>query len=283
MIDVVKALAKRGFREEAENLLNVVKLRLSGDYLQTSAMIRNGRIVSAVNDPERLSRSRLRLSRVRRTAAAAQRHPRCARSEGSAALGSPARKDGDKCASAIKSTRRGAAGGRQGRCGHRHQPGLRLEAVPDDGRPSAFRSAWRHARCNQGARAQGPRRALSPHGRYLLPRSVRRAACRSAASASASRPRARPSSISATASRTTISNCFPMRRSPGSSTTSARRQCGRLCAGRNAGAHRGAAPGRGHGFALPRPRRPHLRHRNRADRGRCGPEEVDVTFTGAKS
>ncbi|TGQ11513.1 MULTISPECIES: propanediol/glycerol family dehydratase large subunit [unclassified Mesorhizobium] len=51
VIDVVKALAKRGFREEAENLLNVVKLRLSGDYLQTSAMIREGRIVSAVNDP----------------------------------------------------------------------------------------------------------------------------------------------------------------------------------------------------------------------------------------
>ena len=51
VIDVIKALARRGFREEAENLLHVVKLRLSGDYLQTSAMIRNGRIVSAVNDP----------------------------------------------------------------------------------------------------------------------------------------------------------------------------------------------------------------------------------------
>ena len=51
VIDVIKALANRGFRDEAENLLNVVKLRVSGDYLQTSAMIRNGRIVSAVNDP----------------------------------------------------------------------------------------------------------------------------------------------------------------------------------------------------------------------------------------
>jgi propanediol dehydratase large subunit len=51
VIDVIRALAKRGFREEAENLLNVVKLRISGDYLQTSAMIRNGRIISAVNDP----------------------------------------------------------------------------------------------------------------------------------------------------------------------------------------------------------------------------------------
>ncbi len=51
VVDVIKALASRGFREEAENLLSMVRLRVSGDYLQTSAVIRNGRIVSAVNDP----------------------------------------------------------------------------------------------------------------------------------------------------------------------------------------------------------------------------------------
>ena len=51
VIDVIKSLATRGFREEAENLLNVVKLRVSGDYLQTSAMVRNGKVVSAINDP----------------------------------------------------------------------------------------------------------------------------------------------------------------------------------------------------------------------------------------
>jgi propanediol dehydratase large subunit len=51
VIEVIKALAKRGFREEAGNLLNVVKLRVSGDYLQTSAVVRNGRVLSAVNDP----------------------------------------------------------------------------------------------------------------------------------------------------------------------------------------------------------------------------------------
>ena len=51
VIDVIKALAKRGFEEEAENLLSVVKLRVSGDYLQTSAVVRNGRVVSAINDP----------------------------------------------------------------------------------------------------------------------------------------------------------------------------------------------------------------------------------------
>ncbi len=51
VLDVIKALAKRGFREEAQNLLNVVRLRVSGDYLQTAAVVRNGHIISAVNDP----------------------------------------------------------------------------------------------------------------------------------------------------------------------------------------------------------------------------------------
>jgi propanediol dehydratase large subunit len=51
VVDVIRALERRGFREEAENLLFLVKLRVSGDYLQTSAVVRNGRIVSAVNDP----------------------------------------------------------------------------------------------------------------------------------------------------------------------------------------------------------------------------------------
>jgi propanediol dehydratase large subunit len=51
VIDVIKALARRGYRTEAQNLLNVVKLRVTGDYLQTSAIVRNGHVISAVNDP----------------------------------------------------------------------------------------------------------------------------------------------------------------------------------------------------------------------------------------
>jgi propanediol dehydratase large subunit len=47
---VIKSLANRGFGAEAENLLSVVKLRVSGDYLQTSAMVRGGRVISAIND-----------------------------------------------------------------------------------------------------------------------------------------------------------------------------------------------------------------------------------------
>lgn len=51
VLDVIKALAARGFREEAQNLLNVVRLRVSGDYLQTAAIVRRGHVISAVNDP----------------------------------------------------------------------------------------------------------------------------------------------------------------------------------------------------------------------------------------
>ncbi|MCB6179322.1 propanediol/glycerol family dehydratase large subunit [Rhodobacter sp. Har01] len=51
VIDAIRALATRGFTEEAENLLAMVRLRLSGDALQTSALVRDGRVLSAINDP----------------------------------------------------------------------------------------------------------------------------------------------------------------------------------------------------------------------------------------
>ena len=50
-LDVVRALAKRGYAEEAENLLLMLRQRISGDYLQTSALVRDGRVMSAINDP----------------------------------------------------------------------------------------------------------------------------------------------------------------------------------------------------------------------------------------
>ncbi len=50
VLDVIRALDGRGFREEAQNLLNVVRLRVSGDYLQTAAIVRDGKVVSAAND-----------------------------------------------------------------------------------------------------------------------------------------------------------------------------------------------------------------------------------------
>lgn len=50
-VDVVRALARRGYRDEAEKLLFMLKQRITGDYLQTSAIIRDGRVISAINDP----------------------------------------------------------------------------------------------------------------------------------------------------------------------------------------------------------------------------------------
>jgi propanediol dehydratase large subunit len=70
VVDVIKALVRRGFREEADNLLAVVKLRISGDYLQTSAIVRNGKVVSAINDSNNYSGpgSGYRVDDVRRRA-----------------------------------------------------------------------------------------------------------------------------------------------------------------------------------------------------------------------
>ncbi|NMM43630.1 propanediol/glycerol family dehydratase large subunit [Rhodospirillaceae bacterium KN72] len=51
VLDVIRSLHRGGFVEEAENLLFLLKLRLSGDYLQTSAVVRDGKVISAVNDP----------------------------------------------------------------------------------------------------------------------------------------------------------------------------------------------------------------------------------------
>ena len=51
VVDVIRSLQKGEFMDEAENLLFLVKLRVSGDYLQTSAIVRDGKVISAINDP----------------------------------------------------------------------------------------------------------------------------------------------------------------------------------------------------------------------------------------
>ena len=51
-VDVIKALVKRGYRDVAEAILMMMKQRISGDYLQTSAWIdESGYVWSAINDP----------------------------------------------------------------------------------------------------------------------------------------------------------------------------------------------------------------------------------------
>lgn len=50
-LDIVKALSKNGFEDVANNLLNMLKQRVSGDYLHTSSIIdKNFNVISAVNN-----------------------------------------------------------------------------------------------------------------------------------------------------------------------------------------------------------------------------------------
>ncbi|SHF00785.1 propanediol/glycerol family dehydratase large subunit [Clostridium fallax] len=50
-IDIVKALSVGGFDDVANNILNMLKQRVTGDYLQTSAILDNNfDVISAVND-----------------------------------------------------------------------------------------------------------------------------------------------------------------------------------------------------------------------------------------
>jgi propanediol dehydratase large subunit len=51
LIEVIASLARREFETEARRLLGMVGQRAAGDYLQTAAIIRDGRVISAVNDP----------------------------------------------------------------------------------------------------------------------------------------------------------------------------------------------------------------------------------------
>lgn len=54
-LDVIRALATRGYERMAQNVLLMLRQRVSGDYLQTSAAIRGGKVISAVNDPNNYS------------------------------------------------------------------------------------------------------------------------------------------------------------------------------------------------------------------------------------
>jgi len=50
-LDVAKALYKHGFEDIAENIVNMLKQRVAGDYLHTSAIIdENFKVISAVNN-----------------------------------------------------------------------------------------------------------------------------------------------------------------------------------------------------------------------------------------
>lgn len=51
-VDIIKALKNSGFDDVAQSMLNLMKLRISGDQLQTSAMIDGEfNVISAINNP----------------------------------------------------------------------------------------------------------------------------------------------------------------------------------------------------------------------------------------
>ena len=51
-VDVVRALAESGYQDVAESVLNMLKQRVVGDYMQTAAILdRNFRVLSGVNTP----------------------------------------------------------------------------------------------------------------------------------------------------------------------------------------------------------------------------------------
>ena len=51
-IDFVKGLAKRGFNDLAQSVLNLLKQKIAGDYLQTSAIFDDKfNVISAINNP----------------------------------------------------------------------------------------------------------------------------------------------------------------------------------------------------------------------------------------
>jgi len=49
LLDVIAALGRSGYQDVAEDLLALLRQRVSGDYLQTAAVVRDGAVVSAVN------------------------------------------------------------------------------------------------------------------------------------------------------------------------------------------------------------------------------------------
>ena len=173
VVDIVAALDECGYFHEAERTMAFARVRLSGDYLQTSAIF-DEHLAGAVTGhrPERLRRPGHRIRAFARTTAGDRRDPPGARSRRSAgragAVGGPAAFSG----------RPGPARAGAARRRHRRLPGRRPRrvAVPvgarrdgraarDAGRPGG-RRLRRPGRPLQRHRGPGPDRAgRGPAGR----------------------------------------------------------------------------------------------------------------------
>ena len=248
-----------------ENLLSLVKLRVSGDYLQTSAIVRDGRVLSAVNDPNDYPGpgTGYRVSEPR--AARDQRHPRRARPREVLRPGSGIRAQRRRRRIAYRDAWAGRARHGRRRGGDRHQPGLRHEALPDARRPSRSRRVLQR----DDRRHREPAAARRASCACATPPTPRSSACRAArlsgsgigigiqAKGTAVIHQRRPAA--AQQSRALLQRADHH----AGALPPARRQRRRLRARRAAGAGRRADPRRGDGRALPRARRADLRDRDR--------------------
>ena len=166
-VDVVRALETRGFGSEAENLLLMLRQRISGDYLQTSAILRDGKVISALNDPNdyRGPGSGYRMSEARWEAVRGVRDQQTREK----VLERERRVDSTAEPWLIASgeARKGI---RSARGGDRPQPRIRQRTDADDRRPRPDRRGAGADRWCARSRRRASARAHSPHRRHVLPR-----------------------------------------------------------------------------------------------------------------
>ena len=173
VVDVIRSLHKGGFVEEAENLLFLVKLRVSGDYLQTSAVVRDGKLISAINDPNRYLWAGNWLPPQRGQTTGDRGDPGRAGPRGNSPHGGDLRSRGE-ATNRLSRVRAGRTGRRPAGDSRRRRAGFRNQAVPDPRRPPPEQRASGHQGGDRVGGEQNARGALQAQCRHLIPRPDRR-------------------------------------------------------------------------------------------------------------
>ena len=249
VVDVIKALARRGFMEEAENLLNILRLRVSGDYLQTSALVRDGRILSAINDPNDYlgPGTGYRVSEARRQQIVAIRDV-LTREE--VLRAEAVHKGAESKRVSYRTMGPAAAGNDRREVVIGVSPAFGIKSLPDHCRPSLVGNPARAGRWHRRRRREGSCRADEAHGRHVVSGPQRRPARgvgrRHWHPGQGHRGYSPEGPPAAQQSRALLQ--LPDHQARALSAHGGQRRS--LRAWRNAGAGRGADAGRGHGFAL---------------------------------
>ena len=145
----------------------MLRQRISGDYLQTSAILRDGKVISALNDPNdyRGPGSGYRMSEARWEAVRGVRDQQTREK----VLERERRVDptAEPWLIASGEARKGI---RSARGGDRPQPRIRQRTDPDDRRPRPDRRGAGADRWRARRRRRASARAHPPHRRHVLPR-----------------------------------------------------------------------------------------------------------------